>query len=140
MCQRVLISKNIASISTRSFARKLDVVSGIRISQYKLSRLNKSLDNLYALLYSQISEINRDDYRALGPQLDLLLLTIKDLYKVLKRNYISSDIKKEVALLWDNYSAISEINHDLKYFRFDSNLPKNLSEALSKASTLISSL
>lgn len=140
MCQRVLISKNIASISTRSFARKLDVVSGIEISQYKLSRLNNSLDNLYELIYTQINDIDGNDYKILGPQLDLLLFTVKDLYESLKSKHIPSDLKKEVDLLSYHYSDLFEINHDLKNFRFNSNLPKDLSEALTNASKLITSL
>lgn len=140
MCQRVLISKNIASISTRSFARKFDVVSGIEISQYKLSRLNNSLDNLYDLIYTQINDIDSDDYKILGPQLDLLLFTVKDLYKTLKRKYIPADVKKEVNLLWNHYSDLFEINYDLKNFHFNPKLPKDLSEALTTASKLITTL
>lgn len=140
MCERVRISKNIASISTRSLERNLEAVSGVSISANKLARLNNSMDHLYEIIYSQFNDIDKTDYQIIGPQLQLLLKTVKDLFDTFIKIGTIGAIKKEVDTLWSNYSALYEINDDIVRFRINPNSDKNLSIAMQNASSLIDSI
>lgn len=141
MCQRVLISKNIANISTRSFERNLEAVSGMEISMSKLTRLNGSIDALYELLYRQFNEIDKTDYMILGPQIKFLLKTIKDLYSTYKKIDFKESIKREVDRLWNNYSALYELNDDLERFRMkQQDTSADLSASFQRASSIMSKI
>lgn len=141
MCQRVLISKNIANISTRSFERNLEAISGVDISLSKLSRLNGSIDALYEILYRQFNEIDRTDYMILGPQMKFLLKTIKDLYSTYKKIDIKDPIKREVNRLWNNYSSLYELNDDLERFRIkQQDTSADLSASFQRASSIMSKI
>lgn len=141
MCQRVLISKNIANISTRSFERNLEAVSGMEISMSKLTRLNGSIDALYELLYRQFNEIDKTDYMILEPQIKFLLKTIKDLYSTYKMIALKDPIKREVNRLWNNYSALFELNDDLKRFRIKKqDTSDDLSASFQRASSIMSKI
>lgn len=141
MCQRVLISKNIANISTRSFERNLEAISGMEISMSKLTRLNGSIDALYELLYRQFNEIDKTDYMILGPQIKFLLKTIKDLYSTYKKIDFKESIKREVDRLWNNYSALYELNDDLERFRMkQQDTSADLSASFQRASSIMSKI
>lgn len=141
MCQRVLISKNIANISTRSFERNFEAISGIEISTSKLSRLNGSIDALYELLHRQFNEIDKNDYMILGPQIKFLLKTIKDLYNTFKKIALKDPIKREVTRLWNNYSALYELNDDLERFRIKQvEISPVLSASFQRASSIMSKI
>lgn len=138
MCQRVLISRNIASISTRSLERNLEAAAGADISSAKLARLNSSMDALYEIIYDQFNDIDKNDYKIIGPQLHILLKTVKDLYTTIKKRVLLKDsLKKEVAQLWSNYSALYEINDDLVKYRLNDTKDSSLSAALHQASSMI---
>lgn len=137
MCQRILISKNIRSISTRSFESNLEAASGKGISVLKLARLNKSIDSLYELLYSQFNDINSEEYKTIGPQLTFLLQTVKNLYQYCKSMTTVNGVKREIENLWHNYSALFELKGDLEKFRLNSRQDPHLSKALSLASSYI---
>lgn len=140
MCQRVLISKNIRSISTRSFESNLEAASGMGVSLLKLTRLNRSIDSLYELLYSQFNDITAEDYKTIGPQLTFLLQTVKNLYQYCKSLKTVTVVNKEIENLWHNYSALYELKGDLEKFRLNPITDCNLSKALSLASSHINKL
>ena len=131
--QTSVISKNIARISSRSFEQNLEAVTGKTITHNKLKRLNNALDMLYELIYSQYNEINAEDYKIIGPQLTLLLNTLKGLRETYKSTILSGDISDEVASLGRNYSALYELNSDIKQFRFARKIKPNLANALNNA-------
>lgn len=140
MCQRVLISKNIRSISVRSFERNLEATSGMEVSALKLARINKSMDSLYELLYSEFNDISSDDYKVIGPQLVFLLQTVKNLYLYYKTATPSKAVKGEIDNLWNNYSALYELKGDLERFRLDEKPNPRLNNALKTASSYIDRL
>ncbi len=140
MCQTSVISKNIARISSRSFEQNLEVVTGKVITLNKLKRLNNALDTLYELIYSQFNEISADDYKIIGPQLTLLLNTLKGLRETYKRISVSRDLSDEVNSLGRNYSALYELNSDIKQFRIARKLKPNLASALNNAASAMSML
>ena len=140
MCQRALISKNIRSISVRSFERNLEATSGMQVSALKLARINKSMDTLYELLYSQFNDISPEDYKVIGPQLVFLLQTVKNLYLYYKTNIPPKATKCEIDNLWNNYSALYELKGDLERFRLDDKTDTRLNNALKAASSYIDRL
>ncbi len=140
MCQTSVISRNIARISTRSFEQNLEAVTGKGITHNKLKRLNNALDTLYELIYSQFNEIDSNDYKIIGPQLRLLLNTLKGLWTTYKSLNITGDFSDEVASLGRNYSALYELNSDIKQFRIRRKFNPNLADALNNASSAMSLL
>ena len=50
-----------------------------RVTQ--LARLNRDLDELYELLYSQWDSVTENDYQVFGMQLQIMLGTLKDLHE-----------------------------------------------------------
>ena len=139
MCQTALISKNIVRVSARSFERNLEAVSGVGISHNKLARLNNALDRLYEMVYEQFNEITPDDYRIIEPQLMLLLNTLKGLCNTFRKIPMSGKLSGEAAVLTRNYSALYELNSDIRNFRVK-NISPELSNALRKASVAMKRL
>ena len=132
MCQTALLSKSIVRISARSFEHNLEAVSGLYVTHNKLTRLNNALDRLYDTIYDQFNDITPDDYRIIGPQLLLLLNTLKGLTNTYKKMHTSGRLSEEVTKLGRNYSALYELNHDIKTFRVKKTSPE-LSSLLQKA-------
>lgn len=123
MCQTTLISQNIVRLSKRSYSQRLESVipNQYRISQ--LSSLNRDLDNLYEILYNEWRSVTEMDYAILGPQLDILLETIKGLYRTCRKFPKEMGFHDEVKKLGMNYSALYEINSDIVNFKIK--LPKD---------------
>lgn len=139
MCQTAVISKNIARVSTRGYQQNVEALAGEPLRLQKLSRLNSSLDSLYQLLHDQFNTISSEDYARIGPQLSLLLSIIKDLHKTYRRLGASADMRREAKRLSDNYSALYEINSDIRQYRLRKQ-PSALTAALAKAGTLLNTL
>lgn len=117
MCQTAVISDKIVRLSTRSLRQRLEAVGGHTYSISKLSRLNSSLDSFYELLYDQYNSVTVNDYNTFGPQLSILLSTIKDLYCTCLGLPESWGFRQETDRLGKNYSAIHEIDSDLRYYK-----------------------
>ena len=139
MCQTSLISKCIVRISARSFEQNLEIVSGSCITHNKLVRLNNALDRLYGTIYDQFNEITAEDYKIFEPQLQLLLNTLKGLCNTYKKMPGLGKQSEEVAALCRNYSAIYELNSDIRNFRVKKMSPE-LSSALQIAANAMKRL
>ncbi len=135
MCQTGVISRNIARISSRSFEHNLEAVTGKTITHNKLRRLNNALDSLYELIYSQFNSITAEDYKLIGPQLSLLLNTLKGLRTTYKGMRSDREISEELVSLGRNYSALYELNSDIRQFRISRKLSPCLSTALDNATS-----
>lgn len=81
-----------------------------------------------------------DDYKIIGPQLNFLLATVKNLYHTYKRITLSPKLKNQVINLWNNYSTLLEINTDLVRFRHEGEKNEELAKAMKKASSLIETI
>ncbi len=139
MCQTAIISKDIARVSTRGYRQNVEALAGEPLRLHKLSRLNNSLDSLYQLLHDQFNTIRKEDYAQLGPQLSLLLTTIKDLHKTYRRLSDSVSMKRETKRLSANYSALFELDSDIRNYRLRQ-LPAPLTASLTKAASLLNTL
>lgn len=140
MCQTALISDKIVRLGTRSFKQRLEVVAGHDYSVTKLSRLNRSLDDFYEFLYTQINSVTQEDYKIFGPQLSILLSTLKDLYKTCQALPESWGFATETDKLGRNYSALYEIENDLRTFKEGKTSTPEIKDLLSKAGIALKQL
>lgn len=123
MCQTILITKNIVRLSRRTYNQRIDSATPNHSPVSKLSRLNKDLDKLYETLYDEWQSIGEKDYEVFGPQLTILLETIKALYNSYKKIPKEKLLRKDVKKLGMNYAALYEINSDIISFKIK--LPKD---------------
>lgn len=140
MCQTTLISNNIVRLSTRSYRQRLDAVVRNQYKVTKLARLNRDLDNFYELLYSQWNTVTKDDYAVLGPQLQIMLNTLKELYQTCKKMSYIPDLKEETEKLGMNYSAIFEVNSDIKNFRVKEQEDDEMTLLMKQASDIVKTM
>lgn len=137
MCQTALISNQIVRLGTRSYKQRLEAKSkGYSISQ--LARLNKDLDGLYELLYSQWNMVTEHDYKVFGGQLQIMLGTLKELYLVCKNMSQGAIFEKETEKLAMNYSAIYEVNSDIVNFKIKAKHNMELKLLMKQASDITS--
>lgn len=140
MCQTTLISDNIVRLSTRSYRQRLDAVVRNQYKVSQLARLNRDLDNFYELLYSQWNTVTKDDYAVFGPQLQIMLNTLRELYNTCKKLSDIPNFDKETEKLGMNYSAIFEINSDIKNFRIKEQYDDDWTLLLKQASDVVKSI
>lgn len=140
MCQITLISNNIVRLSTRSYRQRLDAVVENQYKVSQLARLNRDLDNFYELLYSQWNTVTKDDYAVFGPQLQIMLNTLRELYNTCKKLSDIPNFDKETEKLGMNYSAIFEINSDIKNFRIKKQEDDEMTLLMKQASDVVKSI
>lgn len=138
MCQTSLISNRIIRLGTRSYKQRLEAVSSNEYRVTQLARLNRDLDDFYELLYEQWKTVTESDYKVFGPQLQILLETLKDLYNVCKKVAYKPDFETETEKLGMNYSAIYEINSDIVNFGLMAKEDVELQDLMKQASLIIS--
>ena len=132
-----MISNQILRLGTRSYKQRLEAKSkGYSISQ--LARLNKDLDGLYELLYSQWNMVTEHDYKVFGGQLQIMLGTLKELYLVCKNMSQGAIFEKETEKLAMNYSAIYEVNSDIVNFKIKAKHNMELKLLMKQASDITS--
>ena len=134
MCQTSLISSNIVRLSTRSYRQRLEAVTPGGYSVSRLARLNKDLDDFYELLYDQWQTVTEKDYKILGPQLNIMLTTLKELLAAYKKHSKEPGLYKDVEKLSMNYSAIHEVNSDIVNFKIKIPQDTEVKELIDRAS------
>lgn len=127
-------------ISKRTYRNRLDVLTPDLYNAGRLARLNRDLDGLYELLYSQWRTVTEEDYNVFGGQFRLLLETIKGLYNACRKAPKVLGLKDEIRKLGMNYSALREIDSNI--VNFNINAPKNeaLKAALAEAGRMMQKL
>ena len=137
MYQTPTISDRIVSLGIRSYRQHLETLSGIELTNQKLARLNKDLDDLYEVLYGQFNTITETEVKGLSPLLQELLKTIKALYSSYRKSAKRIRIEEEISRLGRNYSALQEIYDDMLNYRIPSEEDKELRDMLKQASLLM---
>lgn len=137
MHQTSSISDRIVSLGTRSYRQRLETLSGIGMTDHKLKKLNKDLDDLYEVLYERINSISEAEVRSISPLLSELVKSVKALYTVCRKPASKLATGKETERLGMNYSALQELYSDLQNFRLPSEEDKELKVLLSQAATLM---
>lgn len=137
MHQTSSISDRIVSLGTRSYRQRLETLSGMDMTEHKLKKLNKDLDDLYELLYERINSISEAEVRSISPLLYELVKSVKALYAICRKSTSKLAAGKETERLGMNYSALQELYSDLQNFRLPSEEDKELKALLSQAATLM---
>lgn len=129
MCQTAVISKNISNLGKRTFEQRMNLNLNVYKTR-KLTFLNRGLDLLYNMLYEQFESISAEDYKVFGNNLEILLETLDKFVKALK-NLENDILKTEIEKLESNYSALDEINKDIKNYRINSTVRNEFKTLLS---------
>lgn len=134
MCQTALISQNIVRLGTRSYRHRLEALVPDEYRVGSLRKLNRDLDSFYEFLYAQCNTVTEADYKVFGEQLCSMLTTLKMLWQSCKKMPKSCGISNEAEKLKMNYSALYELNEDIKNYRIKAPKDKEWSALLSQAS------
>lgn len=94
---------------------------------------NKSV-NWQLFLYSQCNSVTEADYKVFGEQLNSMLATLKLLWQTCKRMPKASGLGNQAEKLKMNYSALYELNEDIKNYRIRAPKDKEWSSLLAQAS------
>lgn len=132
-----LLSDCIVSLGTRSYLQRLETLSGMVMTEQKLKKLNRDLDDLYELLYERINTISEAEVRSISPLLNELIKSVKALYSVCRKSGSKLTGVKETERLGMNYSALQELYSDMQNFRLPSDEDKELKALLSQAAILM---
>ncbi len=127
-------------LSKRTYKHRLEVLTPDMYNIGQLARLNRDLDHLYEMLYSQWRTVTENDYKEFGGVFKLLLETIKGLYDSCRLAPKSLGLGDEVTKLGLNYSALSEINNDILNFGINATKNEDLKTALARAGRLMQSI
>lgn len=132
----MLISNHIVRLGTRSYKQRMEAATSNGCHVMQLARLNRDLDNFYELLYDQWDSITEQDYKTFGPQLQIMLSTLKELYDTYKKMPSSLGLKNETEKLGMNYSAIYEVDSDIRNIKINAAKDSEMKSLLQKASFL----
>ena len=137
MCETVNISRRMVSVSRKTYNNRLDFATPHQYSVGQLASLNKALDGLYELIYSQWRSVTEKDYQVFGGQFKLLLETIKSLYHECRKAPDAWGLKAETRKLGMNYSALYELNSNISNFGINAQKKAELKRALEKAGSIM---
>ena len=127
-------------LSTRSYRQRLEAMTPGGYTRAQLVRLNHDLDSFYELLYSQWRTVTVEDYKVFGPQLKIMIQTLKALYQTCRSLPQSAGLVKETEQLGRNFSALHEIDHDIENFRVKAPQDAEMEDLLQRASDAMKTL
>lgn len=137
MCQTASISQSIVRLGTRSYRHSLEALAPNEYGVSQLRRLNRDLDAFYEFLYSQCNTVTERDYSVFGKQLTSMLNILKSLYISCKQMPKEYGVSAEAERLRRNYSALYELNSDIKNYRIKASKDAEWTALLSDASMAI---
>lgn len=137
MCQTAFISQSIVRLGTRSYRHSLEALAPNEYGVSQLRRLNRDLDAFYEFLYSQCNTVTERDYCVFGKQLTSMLNILKSLYISCKQMPKEYGVSAEAERLKRNYSALYELNSDIKNYRIKASKDAEWTALLSDASMAI---
>lgn len=137
MCQTAFISQSIVKLGTRSYKHSLEALAPNEYHVGQLRRLNRDLDAFYELLYSQCNTVTERDYNVFGKQLSSMLNILKTLYTSCRQMPKEYGVSTETEKLKRNYSALYELNSDIKNYRIKAPKDAEWSALLADASLVI---
>lgn len=88
--------------------------------QDELPRLLKEVDRLSDRLHSDFPTISEMDYRLFGPELRIVISTLKELRR---ESLIRKELKPYNDRMRQQIADLEELDHDIRAFRVDA--PKN---------------
>ena len=124
MCQTQVISKHIGRIGRRSFDRRMRIASPLFVERRgELARLLNEVDKLSDRLHEEFPTISENDYRLFGPELKVMISTLKALRQ---DSLTRKELKPYNDRMRQQISDLEELDHDIKAFRVDAVQNKEL--------------
>ena len=130
MCQTAVISHHIGRIGRRSFDRRMRMASPLFTEKRgEMARLLNDVDRLSNLLHDEFISITEEDYRMFGPELKIVISTLKALRR---ESQPRADLKHYDERMRQQIADLEELDHDIYVFRVKAPKNKELQEAMSK--------
>ena len=121
MCQVQVISRNIGRIGRRSFDRRMRIVSPLYVERRgEIARLLNEVNALSERLHDEFPTITEEDYKLFGPELKVVIDTLKSL---LKESLTHHELKPYNERMREQIVDLEELDHDIVEFRIKA--PKN---------------
>lgn len=134
MCQVQVISSHIGRIGRKSFDRRMRLASPL-FSEKRgdLTRLLNDIDRLSKQLHDEFSTITEKDYQMFGPELKIVISTLKSL----RRESLShKELKPYDDRMRQQILDLEELNHDIIEFRIKAPKDVQLQQTLSSVSQI----
>lgn len=124
MCQTQVISKHIGRIGRKSFDRRMRIASPLFVERRgELARLLNEVDKLSDRLHEEFPTISENDYRLFGPELKVMISTLKALRQ---DSLTRKELKPYNDRMRQQIADLEELDHDIKAFRVDAVQNKEL--------------
>lgn len=121
MCQTAVISKRLGRIGRRSFDQRMRMASPLYAGeQGELNRLLNDVERLRNLLHKEFPTISAEDYSLFGPELKIVISTLKHLRK---ESLLHRDFAPYNERMRQQIADLEELDHDIRTFRVDA--PQN---------------
>ena len=115
MCETQIISRHIGRIGRRSFDRRMRIASPMFVEKRgELARLLNEVDKLSDRLHDEFPTISEDDYRMFGPELKVLISTLRDLRQ---ESLVRKELKPYNDRMRQQIADLEELDHDIVEFR-----------------------
>ena len=134
MCQTQVISRHIGRIGRRSFDRRMRIVSPLYVERRgEIVRLLKDVDALSERLHDEFTTITEEDYKLFGPELKVVIGTLKSL---LKESLNRRELKLYNERMREQILDLEELDHDIKEFRVKAPKDEGLQAAMASVSEI----
>lgn len=128
MCQTQTITKSIGKIGRQSYDRRIRLASpSFMDKKGEIEKLLNEVDRLSCRLHDSFSMISEEDYREFGPELKIVIETLKSLRK---ESLSRTELKAYNNRMRQQIEDLEELDHDFKTFRIDAPKNKSLSMAM----------
>lgn len=134
MCQTQVISRRIGRIGRRSFDRRMRIASPMFVEKSgELSRILNEVDKLCECLHNEFATITQEDYRMFGPELRIVISTLKSLRQ---ESLTRKELKTFNDRMRQQIADLEELDHDIRVFRVDAPQNKELQAAMNMLGSL----
>ena len=128
MCQTAVISHHIGRIGRRSFDRRMRMASPLFTEKRgEMARLLNDVDRLSNRLHDEFISITEEDYRMFGPELKIVISTLKALRR---ESQSRPELKAYDNRMREQISDLEELDHDIYVFRVQAPNNEKLQNAL----------
>ena len=134
MCQTKVISHHIGRIGRRSFDRRMRMASPLFTEKRgEVARLLNDVDRLSDRLHDEFITITEDDYRMFGPELKIVISTLKALRR---ESQSCAELKPYDERMRQQIADLEELDHDIYVFRVKAPKNKELQDAMARIGKL----
>ena len=134
MCQTQIISNHIGRIGRRSFDRRMRIASPLYVERRgEIARLLNEVEALSERLHDEFPTITEEDYKIFGPELKIVIATLKSL---LRESKMRPWLKLYNERMGEQIMDLEELDHDIQEFRVKAQKNKELQTTMAKVGEL----